>query len=56
MKIPGRLLDISTLLDKKKFRSFDNKGGALRGFKELEKNGLGSLEIKRGRGSNKVKM
>ena len=55
LKIPGRLLDLSTLLDKNFFRSYDNKEGALRGFTQLETDGLGSLEIKRGRGANKVK-
>ena len=54
LKIPGRLLDLSTLLDKKKFRAYDNKEGALRGFRALEEDGLGSLE-KRGRGTNKVR-
>ena len=53
LKIPGRLLDLSTLLDKK-FHAYNNKEGALRGFRALEDDGLGSLEVKRGRGANKV--
>ena len=45
-------MDVSVLLDKKKFRAFNNKEGAVRGF---TKNGLGTLEDKPGgRGSNKV--
>ena len=55
LKIPGRLLDLSTLLDKKKFRAFDNKDGALRGFNALQDDGLGCLEqVKRGKGYSKV--
>ena len=54
LKIPGRLLDLSTLLDKKKFRAYDNKEGALRGFHSLQADGLGCLEVKRGRGNSKV--
>ena len=47
-------MDLSTLLDKKKFRAYDNKEGALRGFHALEEDGLGCLEVKRGRGTSKV--
>ena len=51
MSLPEDSLDLSTLLDKNFFRSYDNKEGTLL----LETDGLGSLEIKRGRGANKVK-
>ena len=34
---------------KKKFRSFDNKEGALRGFKKLEDDELGRTSIRQGR-------
>ena len=54
LKLPGTLLDVSILLEKKRFRSHDNKPGALRGFKLLEEDSLGQLEIKRGHGSSKV--
>lgn len=54
LKISGTLLDVSVLLDKKKFRSFDNKDGALRGFKKFEEDDLGTLEPRRGTGANKV--
>ena len=53
LKIPGRLLDLSTLLDKKKFRAYDNKEGALRGFHALQEDGL---ELKHGRTASKVSM
>ncbi len=52
LKLPGTCLDLSVLLDKKKFRSFDHKEGALRGFKKLEKDDLGSLIVKQGRTSS----
>ena len=56
LRIPGKRLDVSILLDKKKFRSFNNKEGVLRGFKQLESDGLGKLEAKRsGRRSTKVR-
>ena len=50
LKIPGKLLDVSVLLDNKKFRAFHNKEGALMGFKQLERDGLGKLEPRRGGG------
>ena len=49
LKLPGKFMDLSVLLDKKKFRSFDNKEGALRGFKKLEDDELGRTSIKQGR-------
>ena len=42
------------LINKKKFRAYDNKEGALRGLHALEEDGLGYLEVKRGRGTSKV--
>lgn len=51
LKIPGKLLDVSILLDKKKFRAYENKDGALKGFRQLQEDGLGVLEPRRGRGS-----
>ena len=54
LKIPGRVMDLTTLLDKKKFRSFQNKDGALRGFRHLESNDLGTLEVKSGTGNPTV--
>ena len=44
------MLDVSVLLDKKKFRAYHNKEGALVGFKQLERDGLGKLEPRQGGG------
>ena len=54
LKIPGRVMDLTTLLEKKKFRSFQNKDGALRGFRHLEESELGTLEVKSGSGNSMV--
>ena len=54
LKMPGNYLNLSVLLDKKKFRTYGHKSGALRGFKLLKENDLGSLECCGGRGVNKV--
>ncbi len=51
LKLPGKCLDLSVLLDKNKFRSFDHKEGALRDFKKF-KDDLGSLIVKQGRTSS----
>ena len=47
-------MDVSVLLDKKKFRGYKNKDGALIGFNLLQKEELGNLEHTRGRGISKV--
>ncbi len=54
LKLPGSYINLSALLDKKKFRAYDNKAGALLGFETLQKDKLGELEQCGGRGSNKV--
>ena len=55
LKLPGNLLSVSTLLDKKKFRTYGHKIGAVSGFRLLQDDGLGTLEPCGGRGQNKVK-
>ena len=42
--LSGNHLDMSTLLDKKKFRGYKNREGALAGFNVLQIDGLGTLE------------
>lgn len=54
LKLPGNYLNLSVLLDKKKFRTYGHKTGALRGFKLLKDDDLGTLECCGGRGVNKV--
>ena len=54
LKLPGNLLSVSTLLDKK-FRTYGHKIGAVSGFRLLQDDGLGTLEPCGGRGQNKVK-
>ncbi len=54
LKLPGSYLNLSVLLDKKKFRFHDNKAGALLGMKALHADSLGTLEQCCGRGVNKV--
>ncbi len=54
LKLPGSHLNLSVLLDKKKFRFHDNKAGALLGMKALHADSLGTLEQCGGRGVNKV--
>ena len=54
LKIPGSHLNLSVLLDKKKFRTYGHKPGALRGFNVLKEDELGTLEHCGGRGANKV--
>ena len=48
-------MDMSTLLDKKKFQGYKNREGALAGF-NLQKDGLGTLENTSKRGVQKVKL
>ena len=55
LKLPGSYLNVSILLDKKKFRSYGHKVGALRGFQLLQDDDLGRLEPCGGRGANKVR-
>ena len=54
LKIPGSYLNLSVLLDKKKFRTYGHKPGALRGFTVLKEDEMGTLEHCGGRGANKV--
>lgn len=54
LKLPGSHLNLSVLLDKKKFRTYGHKTGALRGFTILKEDELGNLECCGGRGVNKV--
>ncbi len=54
LKLPGSHLNLSVLLDKKKFHFHDNKAGALLGMKALHADSLGTLEQCGGRGVNKV--
>ncbi len=49
IKFPGKVLDVSVLLDKKKFRSFENKDGANRVFCQLQDDRLGTLEVRKGK-------
>jgi len=54
LKLPGNLLSVSVLLDKKKFRTYGHKIGAVNGFQHLQDDGLGKLEPCGGRGQNKA--
>lgn len=54
LMLPGNVLNLSTLLDKKKFRVYGSKAGAIKGFKYLENDHMGNLELCGGRGVNKV--
>lgn len=55
LQLPGKQLNLSALLAKKKFRGKGNKDAAVAAFQELEKVGLGEL-ISEGssRGTSKV--
>lgn len=53
--LPGKVLHLNALLLMRKFRDRGNKAGAVQGFEELEKNGLGCLVSTRlQRGANMV--
>lgn len=53
--LPGKVLHLNALLLMRKFRDRGNKAGAVRGFEELEKYGLGHLISTRlQRGANMV--
>ena len=41
--LPGKILNLSALLQAKKFRGKGNKEGAVAAFQELEQTGLGKL-------------
>ena len=56
LKMPGSYLNLSVLLDKKKFRAYGHKPGALRGFTVLKEDEHGTLEDCGGRGANKVNL
>ena len=54
--LPGKVLYLNALLHLRKFRDRGNKGGAVRGFELLERQGLGLLVSTRlQRGANMVK-
>ena len=46
LTLPGRILDLSTLLSNKKYRNRGNKDGALAAMKKLESDGLGKIKKK----------
>ena len=53
--LPGKILNMSVLINQKKFRYTGNKQGGLDGWKLLDVDGLGVLsEQKAGRGTDKV--
>lgn len=53
--LPGKMLYLNALLAMRKFRNCGNKAGAVRGFEELQANGLGNLHsIKPQRGASMV--
>ena len=41
--LPGRVLHLNALSQKRTFRNSGNKAGAVRGFEMLEENGLGTV-------------
>lgn len=44
LKLPGKILDLTALLYKKKFRAHGYKSGAQAAFERLEKDGLGTQD------------
>ena len=53
--LPGKQLDVSFLVNqKKKFRSRGGREGALQAMKNLENSGIGTLAVKKSKGSIKV--
>ena len=54
LKLSGTVLNVSVLLDKKKLRSYGRKEGALKGFRLLQEDDLGTLDEFSGRGKSKV--
>ena len=49
LTLPGSVMDLTTLLNSKKFRGRGNKEGAIRIFQLLQEDQLGQLETRRGR-------
>ena len=41
--LPGKMLDLKVLIQKRTFRNSGNKSGAVQGFKLLQENGLGAI-------------
>lgn len=55
LTLPGRCLDVSSLINKKKkFRNRGGKDGALNAMRKLEECGMGRLVVKKSKGSIKV--
>ncbi len=55
LTIPGKSLDVSFLVNKKKkFRTRGGRDGALDAMRRLEENGMGKLVVKKSKGSIKV--
>ena len=54
LSLKGSILNLTDLLNAKKFRTRGNKPGALRAFKLLEQEGLGTLDSRDVRGTDKV--
>ena len=54
LTLPGRCLDVSSLVNKKKFRHRGGKDGALNAMRKLEECGMGRLVMKTSKGSMKV--
>jgi hypothetical protein len=53
--LPGKILDLKALSQKRAFRNSGNKIGAVQGFEILEENGLGVMTTtKINRGANMV--
>ena len=57
MSLPGEVLDISVLVNKKKkFRSKGGRDGAMAAMRQLEEEGLGELVLRKSKGSIKVRL
>ena len=57
MSLPGEVLDISVLVNKKKkFRSKGGRDGAMAAMRQLEEEGLGELVLKKSKGLIKVRL
>ena len=54
LTLPGKVMDLTSLLNNKKFRGRGNKKGAIRVFQLLQNDDLGNLETRRGRSHSKV--
>ena len=55
LNLSGNNINLSSLLDQKKFRIYGSKTGAVKGFKYLENYSMGNFEVCGGRGFNKVR-